>query len=329
MRSPFVYSRLTGVASGLIMDVMVEARGLEKCFGKTKALQGINLSVPPGSVLGVLGPNGAGKTTTINCLTTLLKPDKGYATIAGYDVIKQPAAVRSLIGVTGQFAAVDEELTARENLILFGRLLRLSANTAAKRATELLQQFELLEAGNRRVKEFSGGMRRRLDLAASIVAEPLVLFLDEPTTGLDPRSRRQLWDMVVALKKRGITIFLTTQYLEEADELADRIVVIDRGTVIAEGTSDDLKNRVGGTFCKLELADPKDEPKVRRALSGLGDIAGTGTLTLAAPDGVTTLSEVVRRVDAIGITLADISLCRPSLDDVFFALTGHTTGETI
>ncbi|WP_235018681.1 ATP-binding cassette domain-containing protein [Tolypothrix sp. NIES-4075] len=306
---------------------MVQVNNLRKRFGKTVALQEINLSVAAGSVLGVLGPNGAGKTTTINCLTTLLKPDAGQATIAGYDVITQPAAVRSLIGVTGQFAAVDEELTARENLILFGRLMRLSAAEAARRATELLEQFGLLADGKRRVKEFSGGMRRRLDLAVSIVAEPLVLFLDEPTTGLDPRSRRQLWDVVRELKARGITIFLTTQYLEEADELADRIVVIDQGTIIAEGTANELKNKVGGTFCDLQLADPTDEPKILEALSDLGDISGNGTLTLLAPDGVATLTEVVRRADAVGVVLADISLRRPTLDDVFFALTGQTTEE--
>lgn len=310
-----------------MIDAMVQAEGLRKRFGRTNALCGIDLAVPAGSVLGVLGPNGAGKTTTINCLTTLLIPDEGRATIAGYDVVKQPAAVRALIGVTGQFAAVDEELSARENLVLFGRLLRLSATQAAHRATELLEQFSLLEAANRPVKTFSGGMRRRLDLAASIVVEPLVLFLDEPTTGLDPRSRRQLWDMVRLLKERGITIFLTTQYLEEADELADRIVVIDRGTVIAEGTSDDLKDRIGGTFCEFELVNPKDEPQVKQALADLGELTHCGKLTLPAPDGVATLTEVVRRMDAIGVTLADISLRRPSLDDVFFALTGHSTQE--
>lgn len=307
-------------------DVMVTVEGLHKRFGKTVALQSIDLSVPAGSILGVLGPNGAGKTTTINCLTTLLKPDGGRAAIAGYDVVTQAAAVRALISLTGQFAAVDEELTARENLILFGRLLRLSSDQAKTRATHLLEQFDLLAAGNRQVKEFSGGMRRRLDLAASIVAEPLVLFLDEPTTGLDPRSRQQLWDVVRTLKAQGITIVLTTQYLEEADELADRIVVIDRGTVIAEGTADDLKDKVGGTFCELRLSDPRKQAQMEQALSGLGDVCQEGdAFAIAAPDGVTTLTEVVRRMDNAGIVLADISLRRPSLDDVFFALTGHTT----
>lgn len=308
-------------------DLMVEVQGLKKRFGRTEALRGIDLSVTAGSVLGVLGPNGAGKTTTINCLTTLIKPDAGRATIAGYDVISDPAAVRALISVTGQFAAVDEELTARENLILFGRLLRLSSRDAAKRATELLEQFDLLAAGNRRVKEFSGGMRRRLDLAASIVAEPLVLFLDEPTTGLDPRSRQQLWEVVRDLKQRGITIFLTTQYLEEADELADRIVVIDRGQAIAEGTADELKDRVGGTYCEIRLADPRDEAKVKQALGTLHQCSAEGTFALPAPDRVATLTDVVRRMDAIGVTLADISLRRPSLDDVFFKLTGHIAEE--
>ncbi|MEO0534790.1 MAG: ATP-binding cassette domain-containing protein [Cyanobacteria bacterium P01_A01_bin.123] len=309
-------------------DVMVAVEGLHKRFGKTVALQSVDLKVPAGSILGVLGPNGAGKTTTINCLTTLLKPDGGKAAIAGYDVVTQAAAVRALISLTGQFAAVDEELTARENLILFGRLLRLSTEQAKKRATELLEQFDLLSAANRQVKEFSGGMRRRLDLAASIVAEPLVLFLDEPTTGLDPRSRQQLWDVVRDLKAQGITIVLTTQYLEEADELADRIVVIDRGTVIAEGTADNLKDKVGGTFCELRLANPRDQAQMHQALTGLGDVCAEGdAFAIAAPDGVTTLTEVLRRMDTAGIVLADISLRRPSLDDVFFALTGHTTGH--
>lgn len=305
--------------------MMVQVENLKKRFGKTEVLRGINFAAPAGSILGVLGPNGAGKSTTINCLTTLLRPDKGKATIAGYDVVNQPAAVRALIGLTGQFAAVDEELTARENLVLFGRLLRLSAKQAARRATELLEQFELKEAANLRVRKFSGGMRRRLDLAVSIITEPLVLFLDEPTTGLDPKSRRQLWSIVRSLKERGITILLTTQYLEEADELADSIVVIDRGEVIAEGTAYELKNRVGETVCELQLADPQDEHKVRKALTGLGEIVGNSTLSLPAPEGVVTLTEVLKRVDNAGAMLTDISLRRPSLDDVFFALTGHGT----
>lgn len=307
--------------------MMVQVENLKKRFGKTEVLRGINFATPAGSILGVLGPNGAGKSTTINCLTTLLKPDKGKATIAGYDVVNQPAAVRALIGLTGQFAAVDEELTARENLVLFGRLLRLSAKQAARRTTELLEQFDLREAANLRVKKFSGGMRRRLDLAVSIITEPLVLFLDEPTTGLDPKSRRQLWNIVRSLKERGITILLTTQYLEEADELADSIVVIDRGEVIAKGTAQELKNRVGETVCELQLTDPEDEHKVREVLIDLGELVGSSTLSLPAPEGVTTLTEVIKRVDAVGVILSDISLRRPSLDDVFFALTGHATEE--
>ena len=308
---------------------MVQVKDLRKRFGDRKILQGIDLSATAGSVLGVLGPNGAGKSTTINCLTTLLRPDSGSATIAGYDVITQPAAVRALIGLTGQFAAVDEELTARENLVLFGQLLRLSGRQAKYRAYELLERFELRDAANRRVKEFSGGMRRRLDLAVSIITEPLVLFLDEPTTGLDPQSRRQVWSMVRELQERGMTIVLTTQYLEEADELADAIAVIDRGRVIARGTADELKNRVGKTFCQLKLAHPQDEQKVRQILADFGEIFGHGnTLTLVAAEGVTTLIEVSQRLNNLGLVVTDISLRRPSLDDVFFALIGQTTEES-
>ncbi|WP_121971523.1 ATP-binding cassette domain-containing protein [Leptolyngbya sp. BC1307] len=311
---------------------IVSVKNLTKRFGDTAVLRGINLSVWRGTVLGVLGPNGAGKTTAINCLTTLLTPDSGEATIAGYDVVRQPEAVRSLIGLTGQFAAVDEVLTARENLILFGRLLRLSGKAAKQRADQLLDQFDLTAAANRQVKTFSGGMRRRLDLAASIVVLPLVLFLDEPTTGLDPRSRQQLWAVVKDLKAQGITIILTTQYLEEADALADQIVVIDQGQVIAEGTTDELKDRVGGKFCELRLANLADVPKVRHLLADMGDIAtgemgDAGPLAIAAPKGANTLTEIVLRLESASIPLADISLRRPSLDDVFFALTGHTTQE--
>ncbi|KPQ37277.1 MAG: ABC-2 type transport system ATP-binding protein [Phormidesmis priestleyi Ana] len=311
-------------------DSIVSVQNLTKRFGNTPVLRGITLSVQRGTVLGVLGPNGAGKTTAINCLTTLLTPDSGTATIAGYDVVRQPEAVRSLIGLTGQFAAVDEILTARENLILFGRLLRLSRKAAHDRADELLTQFDLSEAANRQVKTFSGGMRRRLDLAASIVVLPLVLFLDEPTTGLDPRSRQQLWSVVQSLKDRGVTIILTTQYLEEADALADQIVVIDHGQVIAEGTVDELKDRVGGKFCELRLANLEDIPQVKGLLADMGDIvtgemSEGGAIAIAAPKGASTLTEIVLRLESANIAIADISLRRPSLDDVFFALTGHTT----
>ena len=321
------------------MVPILEVTNLTKRFGETLVLRGVNLSAQRGTVLGVLGPNGAGKTTAINCLTTLLVPDGGAAQIAGYDVVKEPAAVRSLIGLTGQFAAVDEVLTARENLILFGRLLRLKKAAAKRRADELLAQFELTEAANRQVKTFSGGMRRRLDLAASIVVSPLVLFLDEPTTGLDPRSRQQLWAVVRDLKAQGITIVLTTQYLEEADALADQIVVIDQGQVIAEGTVDELKDRVGGRFCEIRLEQMADLKQARRLLEEMGfdcaqasqtggseDKEETGRrLTVAAPDGARTLTDIVLKLENAEIALADISLRRPSLDDVFFALTGHTT----
>ena len=309
---------------------LVQVNGLGKRFGKTEVLRGINFHVFPGEVLGVLGPNGAGKTTTLNCLTTLLRPDSGTASIAGYDVVKAPEAIRALIGLTGQFAAVDGDLTARENLVLFGRLLRLSKTEAKRRADDLLREFELSDVGDRRVKTFSGGMRRRLDLAASIVAEPLVLFLDEPTTGLDPRSRQRLWEVVRDLKSRGITIILTTQYLEEADELADRIIVIDQGQVIAEGTADELKQRVGATFCEIHLVNEAESDRCRTILADLGDIQGKDEqLSLCANDGVNTLTTVVKRLDEAGIALADISLRRPSLDDVFFAVTGHGASDGI
>ncbi|MEL6160949.1 MAG: ATP-binding cassette domain-containing protein [Cyanobacteria bacterium J06627_32] len=309
---------------------IVSVNNLTKRFGETTVLKGVSLAATRGTVLGVLGPNGAGKTTAINCLTTLLLPDSGTATVAGYDVVTQPEAVRSLIGLTGQFAAVDEDLTARENLVLFGRLLRLSSSAAKRRTQELLTQFDLLDAADRQVKTFSGGMRRRLDLAASIVVLPLVLFLDEPTTGLDPRSRQQLWAVVKDLKAQGITIILTTQYLEEADALADQIVVFDQGQVIAEGTVDELKDRVGGKFCELRLANLDDLPKVKHLLADMGDLAmgemgEAGPIAIAAPEGTNTLTDIVLRLESAGVPLADISLRRPSLDDVFFALTGHKT----
>lgn len=314
------------------MTAIVDVKNLTKRFKETPVLRGLSFAVARGTVLGVLGPNGAGKTTAINCLTTLLTPDSGTAMIAGYSVTDQPESVRALISLTGQFAAVDEALTARENLILFGRLLRLSGAAAKRRADELLMQFELTAAANRQVKTFSGGMRRRLDLAASIVVLPLVLFLDEPTTGLDPRSRQQLWSVVKDLKAKGITIILTTQYLEEADALADQIIVIDQGQVIAEGTADELKDKVGGKRCELRLAHKDDVPKVRMLLADIGEITlgemgEDGPIAIAAPEGAKTLTEIVLRLESKNIPLADISLRRPSLDDVFFALTGHTTKD--
>lgn len=314
------------------MTAIVDVKNLTKRFKETPVLRGLSFAVARGTVLGVLGPNGAGKTTAINCLTTLLTPDSGTAMIAGYSVTDQPESVRALISLTGQFAAVDEALTARENLILFGRLLRLSGAAAKRRADELLMQFELTAAANRQVKTFSGGMRRRLDLAASIVVLPLVLFLDEPTTGLDPRSRQQLWSVVKDLKAKGITIILTTQYLEEADALADQIIVIDQGQVIAEGTADELKDKVGGKRCELRLAHKDDVPKVRTLLADIGEITlgemgEDGPIAIAAPEGAKTLTEIVLRLESKNIPLADISLRRPSLDDVFFALTGHTTKD--
>ncbi|HNP57584.1 MAG TPA: ATP-binding cassette domain-containing protein [Gordonia sp. (in: high G+C Gram-positive bacteria)] len=302
----------------------VEARGLHKSFGDVNALRGVSLSVEEGEILGVLGPNGAGKTTTINILTTLLRPDSGTVRVAGIDVLADPAAVRPLIGLTGQFAALDDALTARENLILFGRLFKLGKAAATARAAELLDEFDLTDAADRRTATFSGGMRRRLDLAASMIGKPRVLFLDEPTTGLDPRSRAMLWDVVRHLRDEGITVFLTTQYLEEADQLADRIVVIDHGTVIAEGTPDELKARIGGAVCHLTV----DDEQRARAAAVLGvrwPVAeNDGELTVPS-DGPATLFAVVRVLDENGIVPDDIGLRNPTLDDVFLALTGEPT----
>ncbi|MDT3439467.1 ATP-binding cassette domain-containing protein [Pseudofrankia sp. BMG5.37] len=311
------------------MTAAVEADGLVKTFGDIRALDGLSLRVEAGTILGLLGPNGAGKTTAINVLTTLLSPDAGRATVAGYDVVEQPALVRAAIGVTGQFAALDSGLTARENLVLFGRLMKLGRAEARRRAAELLERFTLTEAADQRTGTLSGGTRRRLDLAASITREPAVLFLDEPTTGLDPRSRLALWEAVRELRAGGITILLTTQYLEEADELADRVTIIDRGRVVAEGTAAELKRRVGGAVCHIAVADAADRQLVSETLGTLGPVS-------ALPDGVSlpatgpeTLVAVVRELDEArhgGLPIAridDIGLRRPTLDDVFLALTGH------
>lgn len=283
-------------------------------------------------MLGILGPNGAGKTTAVKILSTLLRPDSGTATIAGHDIRKDPAAVRRSIMMTGQYAALDEHLSGRENLELFGRLMGLGKSAARKRADVLLEEFDLVGAGRRPVHGYSGGMRRRVDIACGLVVRPEVVFLDEPTTGLDPRSRQGVWDLVTALQNQGITVLLTTQYLEEADVLSDNIIVIDKGLVIAEGTADELKAKTGGSYCEVVPLDPK---KLNNAAAALGDLVpaavlaeinGGDRISIPAPEGAATLTEALRRLDAAGIDLADIALRRPSLDDVFLSITGHSGG---
>lgn len=310
-------------------DLAIQLDAVTKRFGDHQALRGVTFSAPVGSVLGVLGPNGAGKTTTINILSTLTQPSGGTAMVAGFDVVKQAKKVRAAIGLTGQYAAVDELLTGRENLVLFARLRGMDRRRARERADEMLATFSLSDAGDKRVTTYSGGMRRRVDIACGLVVPPKVVFLDEPTTGLDPRSRREVWDLVGSLSEQGITTLLTTQYLEEADALSDSIVVIDRGQVIADGTPEELKNKVGGTFCQVTPTNLADVPRVATALAGLGvEGAGLetdedgGTVSVPAPDGVATLTDVLRRVNDIGVELNDVSLRKPSLDQVFFTLTG-------
>jgi ABC-2 type transport system ATP-binding protein len=305
----------------------IEATGLVKVFGGNRAVDGVDLVVQPGTVYGVLGPNGAGKTTTISMLATLLKPDGGSARVFGHDVVTEAATVRSLIGVTGQYASVDETLSATENLVVFGRLLGLSGGRARVKAVELLEQFSLTEAAKRPLKHFSGGMRRRLDLAASLIAQPPLIFLDEPTTGLDPRTRAQMWDTIRELVATGSTVLLTTQYLDEADQLADRIAVIDRGRVVAEGTADDLKGSVGTASLQLRLVDPADlavaEARIRTAI-GVQPVSSAErawlTVPLQDPERVTDLLVDLR--DA-GIRLAEFGVQKPTLDEVFLAITGH------
>jgi oleandomycin transport system ATP-binding protein len=305
----------------------IEAEGLVKDFGKVRALDGIDMVAREGSVFGLLGPNGAGKTTAIRVLSTLLQPTAGRASVGGYDVVRQPREVRRLIGLTGQYAAVDELLSGQENLYMIGRLLGLSTRDARARGKELLDSFDLSDAAGKYVKQYSGGMRRRLDLAASLVGRPQFLYLDEPTTGLDPRSRLELWGMIRTLVAAGTTVLLTTQYLEEADRLADEIVVIDKGRVIAAGTPAQLKMRIAGQVLEARPVDPADLAAVEKILSsfGTGDEGAynDGQLVTVSIAERSALGQAVRRLDEEGIAVEDLSLRRPSLDEVFLAITGH------
>ena len=306
----------------------ISATGLTKRYGELTALSGLDLTVPEGSVLGLLGPNGAGKTTAVSILTTLLEADEGVATIAGADLRTEPQLVRERIGLSGQYAAVDEVLSGFENLEMIGRLYRLGRDRSKARARELLERFDLVDAGDRPVKTYSGGMRRRLDLAGALVAEPPVLFLDEPTTGLDPRSRIELWGVIRELVERGATLLLTTQYLEEADQLADEILVIDHGRELARGTSDQLKTQLGGERIEVTVDSTESIAEARQILAGVavGEVeVNEATRTLLAPiaGGVASLSTALREFESRALGVSDVGLRRPTLDDVFLTLTGH------
>ncbi|MFC6237346.1 ATP-binding cassette domain-containing protein [Longivirga aurantiaca] len=313
-------------------EAAIHAEGLVKHFGDVKAVDGLDLTVPYGTVYGLLGPNGAGKTTTVRILATLLKADAGSTTVAGIDVAAKPDAVRHEIGLTGQYAAVDEYLTGRENLDMIGRLYHLPKAYVKNRADELLERFSLTDAADRPAKTYSGGMRRRLDLSASLMGNPKILFLDEPTTGLDPRSRLQMWEVITDLVADGTTVLLTTQYLEEADQLAEQIVVIDKGRVIAKGTSDELKTQVGGDRLEIVVSPGTDLEAASGAVRAVSDgevLVDADTRTLRSPvsGGSTVLVEAVRALDAAGVKVDDLALRRPTLDDVFLTLTGHAAEE--
>jgi ABC-2 type transport system ATP-binding protein len=315
----------------VIAQDLVKTYRLKKRGGEVRALDSLSLDVEEGTVLGVLGPNGAGKTTTVRVLTTLITPDSGSATVCGIDVVKNPSEVRKIIGLSGQYAAVDETLTGWDNLVMFARLYRMKPSAAVKRAEELLEQFSLTDAAKRPIKTYSGGMRRRLDLAASLIVRPRVLFLDEPTTGLDPRGRQEMWGVINSLVDSGVTLLLTTQYLEEADQLADEIVVVDHGKVIARGSSDELKKQVGGE--RLEIVVEREHiSAVREIIAKISPsvLVDEELRSISAPvsTGTKALIEAVKALDEANIHPLDLGLKRPSLDDVFLALTGHVAEES-
>ena len=312
---------------------MIEAVGLHKSFGETRALRGLDLSAQEGTILCVLGPNGAGKTTAVRILTTLTRPDSGSATVAGVDVLRHPDEARKRIGVAGQYASLDELLTGRENLSMIGRLYRLDAGAAKRRADDLLERFELTDAADRTVKTYSGGMRRRLDLGAALISEPPVIFLDEPTTGLDPKGRLGMWDLIAELARGGTTVLMTTQYLEEADRLADDIAVIDHGRVIARGSADELKRQVGGERLEVTVSETSVVDDARRVLEALGDGPArveVDVQRLSVPvrshDGV--LTRAIRELDAARVQVDDIGFRRPTLDEVFLSITGRPAEES-
>ncbi len=310
-------------------DDAIVVEGLHKSYKDQKVLKGIDFTVRRGTVLALLGPNGAGKTTTVRILSTLLRPDSGRVVINGYDIVRQDSEARASIGLTGQYAAVDEYLTGQENLYMIGRLYRMSREDARRRTDELLEQFDLVEASTRAVKTYSGGMRRRLDLAMSLIASPPIIFLDEPTTGLDPRSRITMWDMIKQLVRKGTTVLLTTQYMEEADQLADEIIVIDNGEVIAEGTADQLKAKIGSDHLEIIVSSKSSLQDAAKAIDNENLVIESERrlLSIATKGGVKELKDVLNRLGALGIEVESVELRRPTLDDVFLSLTGHSTGQ--